>query len=141
MCYAIQLPITIRSLRTSVSTSPLRRGFLLTPLALVMVFIGTLMTSAAETSDWPAYLQGPQHSSYNQLATAITPANASALVQNWSFSDRPPMQTGQPGVGFNASPTVLGGVIYIGSNTGQFYAINESTGRVLWHRLIGIYKR
>ena len=140
MCYASQLPITIRSLRTSISTSPLRRGFLLTPLALAMVFIGTLTTSAAETSDWPAYLQGPQHSSYNQLATAITPANASALVQNWSFTDRPPTQAGQPGVGFNASPTVLGGVIYIGSNTGQFYALNESTGRVLWHRLIGFTK-
>ena len=40
-------------------------------------------------------------------------------------------------MGFNASPTVYNGVIYIGSNTGQFYAINESTGGVLWHRLLG----
>ena len=137
MHQSIQLTITIPSLRTSVNRLPLRRGFLITPLALAIAFIATMTTSAQETSDWPAYLREPQHSSYNQLATAITPANASSLVQNWSFSDRPPTRTGQPGVGFNASPTVYNGVIYIGSNTGQFYAINESTGGVLWHRLLG----
>jgi outer membrane protein assembly factor BamB len=155
MHQSIPLTITIPSPGTSVDRSPLRRGlprkqqllriqamwimrgFLLTPLALAIAFIGTMKTSAQETSDWPTYLQGPEHSSYNQLATAITPANASTLVQNWSFADRPPTHTGQPGVGFNASPTVNNGVIYIGSNTGQFYAINESTGRVLWHSLLG----
>ena len=137
MHQSIQLTITIPSLRTSVNRLPLRRGFLITPLALAIAFIATMTTSAQETSDWPTYLHGPEHSSYNQLATAITPANASSLVQNWSFSDRPPTRTGQPGVGFNASPTVYNGVIYIGSNTGQFYAINESTGGVLWHRLLG----
>jgi outer membrane protein assembly factor BamB len=96
--------------------------------------------SAAQTSDWPAYLHDAAHSSYNQLATAITPANAATLVQNWSFTDRPPTMTGQPAVGFNASPTVHDGVIYIGSNTGQFYALNESSGAILWHRLLGFTK-
>src|SRR5437016_5710263 len=137
MHQSIQLTITIPSLRTSVSRPPLRRGFLLTPLLLAIAFIGAMTTSIAQTSDWPAYLREAQHSSYNQLATAITPANASNLVQNWSFADRPPTRTGQPGVGFNATPTVYNGVIYIGSNTGQFYAINESTGGLLWHRLLG----
>ncbi len=108
--------------------------------AVTSAFVVTVARSAAQTSDWSAYLREPQHSSYNQLATAITPANASALVQKWSFVDRPPTQTGQPGVGFNASPTVHDGVIYIGSNTGQFYALNESTGRVLWHSLLGYTK-
>ena len=112
-------------------------GFLRTLLAVAIAPIGTMTTSVAQTSDWPAYLRGPEHSSYNQLAAAITPANASTLVQNWSFTDLPPTQTGQPGVGFNASPTVYNGVIYIGSNTGQFYALNETAGTVLWHRLLG----
>ena len=136
----IKMAIATPTVRNSINRSHLRRGFLFTPLALAIAFIGPMTTSAAETSDWPAYLHGPEHSSYNQLATAITPANASTLVQNWSFLDRPPTQTGQPGVGFNASPTVYNGVIYIGSNTGQFYAINEITGGVLWHRLLGYTK-
>ena len=106
-------------------------------VAFGTALVATIATSAAQNSNWSSYLHESQHSSFNQLATTITPANASALVQNWSFSDRPPTQTGQPGVGFNASPTVYNGVVYIGSLTGQFYAINEITGRVLWHRLLG----
>ena len=39
--------------------------------------------------------------------------------------------------GFNSSPTVSSGVVYIGSNTGGFYAIDENTGAVLWHQLLG----
>jgi len=96
--------------------------------------------AAAQTSDWPAYLHDTAHSSYNQQATAITTTNAGSLVQNWTFTDRPPTQTGQPAVGFNASPTIYNGVVYLGSNTGQFYALNESNGSVLWHRLLGYVK-
>jgi polyvinyl alcohol dehydrogenase (cytochrome) len=32
---------------------------------------------------------------------------------------------------------VYGGGVYIGSNTGVFYALNESTGTVAWSRLLG----
>src|ERR1051326_3239736 len=113
----------------------------LSPRALAGLFtvalVATSSKSAAQTSDWPGYLHDASHSSYNPLATAITPANAGSLVQNWMFTDRPPTITGQPAVGFNASPTIHEGVVYIGSNTGQFYALDENTGRILWHRLLG----
>src|SRR5436190_23381851 len=75
-------------------------------------------TSAALSSDWPGYLFDNGHSSHNSLATAITPANASTLVEDWSFVDPGPTIQGQPGAGFNAGPTVVSGVVYIGSNTG-----------------------
>src|SRR5206468_6794235 len=100
-------------------------------------FAATIATSSAQTSDWSSYLREPQHSSYNQLATAITPANASTLEQDWSFIDPGPTIQGQPDAGFYASPTVVNGVVYIGSNTGVFYALNEATGAVLWQRLLG----
>jgi outer membrane protein assembly factor BamB len=36
-----------------------------------------------------------------------------------------------------SSPTIFGGRIYIGADTGDFYAIDEATGSVLWKQFIG----
>jgi len=103
-------------------------------LALTTAFAATIATSAAQ--DWPGYLFDIGHSSHNALATAITPSNASTLVADWSFNDPQP-GPGQPGAGLYSSPTVVNGVVYIGSNTGNFYALDETTGAVLWQQLLG----
>ena len=106
-------------------------------VALTTAFAATIATSAAQNSDWPGYLLDNRHSSHNELATAITPANASTLVEDWSFIDPEPTMEGQPDAGLYSSPTVVNGVVYIGSNTGMFYALNETTGAVLWQQLLG----
>jgi outer membrane protein assembly factor BamB len=103
--------------------------------ALGTAFAATIATSAAQ--DWPGYLFDLQHSSNNKLATAITPANVSTLVADWSFVDPQPTFQDQPAAGFYSTPTVVNGVVYIGSNTGQFYALNETTGAVIWQQLLG----
>ena len=103
--------------------------------ALITAFVATITTSLAQ--DWPGYLFDNGHSSRNPLATAITPANASTLVEHWSFVDPQPTITGQPNASLYASPTVVNGVVYIGSNTGMFYALNEATGAILWQQLLG----
>ena len=104
-------------------------------VALSTAFAATIATSAAQ--DWPGFLFDNGHSSCNKLATAITPSNASSLVVAWSFVDPQPTMTGQPSASLYSSPTVLNGVIYIGSNTGMFYALDEATGAVLWQQLLG----
>src|SRR5436190_8313924 len=48
--------------------------------------------------------------------------------------------SGQPAGGFVASPVVYGGRVYIGSNTGVFYALDEATGSIVWSRLLGFVK-
>ena len=106
-------------------------------VALTTAFAATIATSAAQSSDWPHYLFDDGHSSHNALATAITPANASTLVEDWSFIDPQPTIEGQPIASFYSSPTVFEGVVYIGSNTGNFYALDEATGAVLWQQLLG----
>ena len=106
-------------------------------VALTTAFAATIATSAAQSSDWPHYLFDDGHSSHNALATAITPANASTLVEDWSFIDPQPTIEGQPIASFYSSPTVFKGVVYIGSNTGNFYALDEATGAVLWQQLLG----
>jgi len=104
---------------------------------LTTAFAATIATSAAQNSDWPGYLFDNGHSSHNALATAITPSNASTLVEDWSFVDPGPTIQGQPAASLYSSPTVFNGVVYIGSNTGNFYALDEATGAVLWHQLLG----
>jgi len=41
-------------------------------------------------------------------------------------------------MGFLSSPTVYNGVIYIGAKNGYFYALDETTGAVIWKRFTGL---
>src|SRR5690349_8110478 len=85
--------------------------------------------TAGPSLDWPQYLHSPQHDSVSN-ATAFTPANAASATQVWHW--QPPAVTGEPAPVLDASPTVVAGVVYIGAGSGGFYALNESTGAVLW---------
>jgi outer membrane protein assembly factor BamB len=113
-------------------------------VVLVMVVVAAALivspVRAATYTNWPGYLFGARHSNVNEAATAITPATAGNLTQKWHWKPAAPTQPGQPGPILYASPTVYRGVIYIGADTGVFYALNESTGHVIWHKLIGFTK-
>lgn len=78
-------------------------------------------------ADWPAYLLDAGHSSYNPAATSIGTGNVANLQPVWQF-----FQSTAGNRQFEASPTVVGGVVYIGSENGYFYAISEATQTVLW---------
>jgi outer membrane protein assembly factor BamB len=93
-------------------------------------------TGGAQTFiNWPGYLYGPTHSS-SSPATAITVANAANLKRVWTWRCAPPV-SGEPNAGFVASPSVYNGTVYIGCNTGVFYALNETTGAVEWTQNLG----
>jgi outer membrane protein assembly factor BamB len=96
--------------------------------------LASTSTAAVATTDWSAYLHGAAHSSADFGNTAITTANAGHLVAAWHFTPGKGHLPGQPGPGLDASPTVVGGVVYIGSRTGMFYALSAATGAVLWMR-------
>src|SRR5215469_2310918 len=96
------------------------RSWLL-PLAGGLALAGGVLPAAGAARittdlDWPQYLNGPQHSSVSR-ATAFTPVNS-----------------GMPAPTLVASPTVAAGRVYIGAQSGGFYALNESTGQVEWSR-------
>ena len=99
-------------------------------------FVATITSASAQNSDWTGYLFDLGHSSHNAAATAITPGNASTLVADWTFTDPQPMP-GQPNASLYSTPTVVNGVVYIGSNTGMFYALDEDTGAMIWQQLLG----
>src|SRR5436305_9761558 len=93
--------------------------------------------SAALLPGWPAYLHGRGHSSFNGADTTITPASAAALAPKWQFKGDPATMSGQPGPGLFSSPTVAGGAVYIGANTGWFYKLDEATGAVMAKVFLG----
>jgi outer membrane protein assembly factor BamB len=85
--------------------------------------------------DWHQFLHGPEHSSLS-LATAFTPSNARSVTRVWHW--QPPVVAGQPAPALEASPTVVAGRVYLGAESGVFYALTEATGRVVWSRQLGI---
>jgi len=94
-------------------------------------------TAATPFINWRSYLLGPGHHSANSAATAITPAAVPALKQAWRWKPAGATMPGQPGPRLLASPTVVGGRIFIGAKTGVFYALDEATGHVIWQRFLG----
>ena len=118
------------------------------PRLLVAITLGISVTAAAATApaavavprsafvNWGAYLKGPAHSSENAAATAISPTTVGGMTRAWTWNPAGPTMPGQPS-GLLASPAVFNGRIYIGANTGVFYALDEATGHVIWHRFLG----
>ncbi|HEY5108665.1 MAG TPA: PQQ-binding-like beta-propeller repeat protein [Acidimicrobiales bacterium] len=107
-------------------------------LLLTSLVAGTAVGAAAAatvqadgSAPWPAYGFDVTHTSVNKAATTVSPADAAALGQVWNFATPPP-PAGRPGVGFDGSPVVAGGLVFVGSNTGMFYALSEDTGAVAW---------
>lgn len=92
-------------------------------------------SGAATFADWPGYLGGPTHDSDAGTAAAITVTDAGTLAPVWSWT--PPAIAGRPVNQLNASPTVYHGTVYIGANTGVFYALSEATGSVEWSHAMG----
>jgi len=121
-----------------VTQSFVQRVLRLTLVSLASLFVVLTHPAAAAPGDnWPAYLKGPDHHSYQPSATAITTSNVSTLAPDWNWKPAPPTKPDQPGNLLFASPTVYGGRVFIGANTGVFYALNESTGAVVWKRNVG----
>jgi outer membrane protein assembly factor BamB len=95
-------------------------------LAALTLAVAWVATTAA---DWPTYLANGQRNGANAGETILTTANASQLVSKWTY------KTG--GV-IAASPTVVAGVVYVGSWDGYEYALDAGTGALKWRTFLGI---
>jgi outer membrane protein assembly factor BamB len=81
------------------------------------------------SGDWSTYLYDQSRTGADLNETTITAATASQLQLLWKFTT-----TGVVG----ASPTIVNGVMYIGSWDGFEYAIDVSTHQQLWASFLGI---
>jgi outer membrane protein assembly factor BamB len=104
---------------------------------LLLVALPAGAGATGGSADWPAYLDGPGHASDNAAATGVTPADAAGLALAWNWRPDPPPGTSGLTRGIVASPVSVDGVVYVGSNNGDFYALSRASGAVLWRDAIG----
>ena len=108
------------------------------PLATGSALLTSGSASAAPSTDWTAYLNGPSHNSYNPSADSITVPGIQAgnLQPVWRWSPPPSPNAGPPTI--MATPVVNNGVFYVGVQDGIFYAVSEATQQILWSDFLGL---
>src|SRR3954453_48984 len=118
---------------------PLRRVGLLGLLASALSAIcfaspaaaaGPCMTAPAGGGDWPSYGHDPANTRTQPEASGLGPAAVAGLRPRWAFS------TSSAGdqTGFNSTPVVYQGCVFVGSSGGVAYALDAKTGHVVWQR-------
>jgi outer membrane protein assembly factor BamB len=89
---------------------------------------GATSSLPTNAGDWPTYLQNPTRTSSNLVESTLSSANAKKFATLWSY------KTGNV---ISGSTTVVGNVAYVGSWNGYEYALNASTGALLWKSFLG----
>lgn len=94
----------------------------LTALAAIVCFVLVfcLVLAPFARADWAMYGGGPSHSNVGTGNPPLSPA----LI--WDFT------TGSAGNQFDPSPAVVNGVVYVGSDDHNVYALNATNGVELW---------
>ncbi len=77
--------------------------------------------TAVPSWEWPTYAHDAQHTGHGE--TLLTPKTAKSLSMAWTFPT---------GDAVTATPTVVGGTVYVGSWDGWFYAVDLETGALRW---------
>ena len=80
--------------------------------------------------DWPMFLYNAGHTS---SPDDVAPVTHDLL---WRFNTMP---DGADAWIIDSSPAVVGGVLYIGADDGRFYALDSSSGNLLWNRTLGSF--
>lgn len=96
-------------------------------LGAAYMTIHQLIPAKAAAGDWPMYLHDYSRDGSGK-DTIISPSNASQLTLDWSF------KTGGP---IASAPASAGGTVYVGSWDGYEYALNATTGALLWKTFLG----
>jgi outer membrane protein assembly factor BamB len=111
------------------------RGAALSALAALIVLAGLSVTrqtpvafADGPTSSWPQYRCDPSHSGDSPHELTIGTANAGTLSLYWRY------ETGDL---VWSSPAVVDGVVFVGSDDGNVYALDAASGARLWQRRTG----
>jgi polyvinyl alcohol dehydrogenase (cytochrome) len=83
-------------------------------------------SSCPAAADWPMYGFDLGRSRFNPQEGLINRQTVSRLNVQWFFS------TGSGTGAVSASPSVVDGVVYVGSWNGTMYALDASTGQPVW---------
>jgi outer membrane protein assembly factor BamB len=95
----------------------------------VALLFAVSLTPLFAADGWPMYLYDLSHSSFNPYELQIGKHNVASLDVNWVIDLAAPIA---------AAPTISGGVAYVGTWDGNFYAIDTQTGSVRWSTFVGL---
>ena len=82
----------------------------------------------AQTDDWNTSFHDVQRDSVSN-DTTFSATNAAQIGVKWKFKTQGPV---------SAEPTVVNNVMYVGSWDGYMYALNATTGALIWKTYLGI---
>jgi outer membrane protein assembly factor BamB len=106
--------------------------------ALALAFGAAVPAGSVTTAvDYPGFMHDVGHSSFSSDATTVTPS--STLGVKWTFQEA--RAKGHLRPAFYSTPIVVEHVMYVGSNSGEFYAIDMNTGSVIWQHFLGYEAR
>ena len=94
-------------------------------------------TARAGDGDWPMYRHDYSGSGHSPL-TQIDTRNVTALARAWTYGlqgDSPPPPTGRGGLNSEATPIVIGAVMYLPA-AGRIVALQSDTGKELWRYVV-----
>jgi len=111
-------------------------------LSLIIILIGTLAfaqparrldpcgagPTRSARIDWPQFRFNLCHTGFNPYEFVLSPATVGNLGVRWQYTT---------GDRVYSSPTVANGVVYVGSNDNNVYALNASTGALRWQYTAG----
>jgi outer membrane protein assembly factor BamB len=95
---------------------------------LVLILCACFVSVAWGQRDGWSEFHRPNMSRWNIYEKVLNVQNVGGLSLLWSFA------TGEP---VDSSPAVANGVVYVGSNDKNVYALNASTGAKLWSYTTG----
>jgi glucose dehydrogenase len=92
-----------------------------------------LATNLAAADEWASYGRDPQNTRYVPLAQ-ITPGNVTRLKPVWTFhtGDISDGRHGSHPSGFESTPLMLDGRLYLTTPFNRVIALDPATGRQLW---------
>ena len=84
--------------------------------------------AALGSCDWPTYGGNPGRTMTTSCPSAPSPATVGSMLPKWHVSTQDVV---------TATPTVVGGVVYVGTGAGQFYTFDLGSGATRWSTTLG----
>lgn len=95
-------------------------------LTLLLGLAAACAQDGATRADWPHY-GGTQLAWRYSALDQINTSNIKKLAPVWAF------QTGDYEMGLQATPIVVGGVLYLVTSRNQLFALDAASGQLIWH--------
>lgn len=92
--------------------------------------VAQVRSTVTASPQWSSAGQGLSDDWSQPAETRISTTNAKSLVKKWVFTTEGDV---------SATPTVSGGAVYFPDWDGNLYAVNASTGDLIWSHLISDY--